>query len=141
MLISRLTYPLILAISALCGRAEPSTVHALDSDSPPALELVATPAQSGQVHLAPRGPTDLLLCSRDTSKLDDEVEVPDEEEDDKPDDPGQALDPDDRPVPPSAHVDAPNPELLAPAARPHGFEGVSDGRECPRFLSLCRFLC
>ena len=77
----------------------------------------------------------------DTSPLDDEVEVPDEEEDDEPDDPGQALIPDGRSAPLSAELEAPNPLPLAPVARPRVLEGASSDREPARFLSLCRFRC
>jgi hypothetical protein len=90
----------------------------------------------------PIGQADLSLSSEDPSPLDDEVEVPDEEEDDVPDDLGQALDDnDDDSVPLTADLDAPNPELLAPASRPHIFEGASGGWARPRFLSLGRFRC
>jgi hypothetical protein len=139
MLHSLLTCALTLAVSGLGGRAGLSAARALDSAT--ALRLVAIPKRPGQVCLAPTSPTGCFLSLKDTSPLDDEVEVPDEEEDDEPDDPGQAVIPDGRWAPLSADLVAPNAVPLAPAACQRLLEGASPGRERARFLSLCRFRC
>jgi hypothetical protein len=141
MLIPRLIPILILGSAVLFGRAEASVAPALDSAAGSAVDPLAMPAQSTKIRHATMGQSDLLLRSRDTSKLDDEVEMPDEEEDDTPDDPGQALDPDDRPAPMTAHTQTPYHGPVALAARPRGFDGEPDGRNCPRCSSLCRLLC
>jgi hypothetical protein len=75
----------------------------------------------------PIGQTDSSPSSEASSPLDDEVEVPDGEEDDVPDDPGQALDLDARPVPLQAVLGSPNSELVAPASRPYTVEGARGG--------------
>jgi hypothetical protein len=134
-----LTCALTLAVSALSGGVGPSTFHALDSVT--TLRLVSIPTQAGQVRLAPTPQTGCFLSLKDSSPLDDEVEEPDEEEDDEPGDLGQAFIPHGRSAPLSADLDAPNPVLLAPVARPHFPEGAFPDREPARFLSLCRILC
>jgi hypothetical protein len=139
MIVPRLTYALTLTLPALFGWAEPCGARALDPT--PAPDLVAAPSRFGWVGLDPSRQTDSFLSPRDTSPLDDEVEVPDEEEDEEPDDLGQALDPEGRSVPLPADVGASNLGRIAPPARPPLTEGASSGQDRPRFLSLCRFLC
>jgi hypothetical protein len=132
MLIPRLACALTLTLLAFCCWVEPSPN--------PSLDLVATLTPAEQVCLAPVRQADASLSFSETTPLDDEVEVPDEDEDDEPDDAGQALDPDDS-DPLSAVVNASNPEPHRSAARPHIFEQASSGWEHRRFLSLCRFRC
>jgi hypothetical protein len=132
MLIPRLACALTLALLTLSPGVEPSPTASLD--------LVATLTQAEPVCLAPVRPTDSFLSFSESTPLDDEVEVPDEDEDDEPDDAGQALDPDDA-DPLAAVVDASNSEPNRSATQPRLFEQASSGWEHPRFLSLCRFRC
>jgi hypothetical protein len=137
MFLRRLACALTLAVTAVYGGAEPPDTP----DAAPAPAFAAVPGRDCQGFSAPAGATGLFLSSKETPPLDDEVEVPDEEEDDEPDDPGQAHDPDSRPVPFPAGLHALSLDPVAPAARPHPLEGAQPGREPARFLSLCRILC
>jgi hypothetical protein len=128
MFVPRLTcaLALVLALFALSNRAELS---------------IGTSTQDRQVCLASVGQTDYSLSFTDATPLDDEVEVPDEDEDDEPDDPGQALDLHGDGDSLSTVLDASNSDQHTLAVAARIFEGTSARWEQSRFLSFCRFRC
>jgi hypothetical protein len=81
------------------------------------------------------------LLPRETSQLDDEVEIPDEPEDDEPDDLGDGIEPGDPPLPCPAALDSSAFGITAPDSSRQACAQPACGPELPRFLRLCRFLC
>ena len=126
MLITRLAYFLTLALLTLPNRAEPSTT----SDGIPLLADVAPVRQA-----------DLTLALGDATPLDDEVEIPDEDEDDDPDDLGQALGSDDETYPPSAPADAAHFERYPSTTPPRLCARDSSEWTYPRCSGLSRLRC
>jgi hypothetical protein len=83
------------------------------------------------------------LTAHGKSELDNEIEIPDEPEDDDPDDPGFAFQDEGR----FTHVlsfdsasGTTRPAPQAPQMASHVLENTIAGPERPRFLRLCRFL-
>ncbi|WP_165232665.1 hypothetical protein [Aquisphaera insulae] len=110
-----------------------------------ALLYSATPAWSSVgsrcagEHSGPSTRTTEEASSGMSSALDDEIEIPDEPEDDCPDDPGDAHDPGYRPL----------ERIVLPAVTTHVPASVRwiigpillvEWADSPRFLSLCRLL-
>ena len=72
--------------------------------------------------------------------LDDLIDEPSDSEDDDPDSPGFAIDPDDRESLFSAEVSRSNPIAAAPESLPRFLEDPAPRPREPLFLRLCRLL-
>jgi hypothetical protein len=120
-----LAYFLMLALLALPNRADPPTT----SDG-----------QRGPADVAPLGPAVSTLAVGEASPLDDEVEIPDEDEDDDPDDLGPALESEESFLP-SILADAAPPAHIPSASAPR--LGAMASLEWTHLdcSGLCRFRC
>ena len=122
MVTAPLTFALVFSLSALLTPPETGSLRGADRPVAPCLNLWPS------------------LSAHDASELDDEVEIPDEPEDDEPDDAGSAFC-DERPsiqiLPFDSATSITRPAV---ATRFHYRASTTAGSEQDRFLRLCRFL-
>jgi hypothetical protein len=137
MVSTQLTCALVCALSALLG--SPETVPSRSASSQP----LASSRDAGSSCLARKTvlwPRRSVGLHHDALFLDDEVEIPDEPEDNEPDDPGFADDDDDR-SPLILGFDDTSAMPRPVVARPSQcYDNVTDGLYRLRFLRLLRLL-
>lgn len=135
MMSGRLTYVLIALLCTLVGSAEAHSLWPLDLIPKPGADAVsAAPHQDADARVGP------CVSGKAAIAPDDEVEVPDESEDDRPDDRGSAIYQKSRSsqiLPISIDAILTGSVPLAPPARGNSGHARLDR---PRFLSLCRLL-
>ena len=122
MVTAALTYALVFAVSTLLTPPQTGASRSADGEFAPCLD--------------PRP----FLAARDASELDDEVEIPDEPEDDEPDDHGFAFQDEGRVFQALAFDNAPDGTRPGAAMPSHVRENTTSAPDQPLFLRLCRFL-
>jgi hypothetical protein len=138
MLNVRLLYALAVALSSLLSPSESD--HPLIQDRSSSLGLNASPPRAGRdIPDVLMGPGPVVLSSNAT-ELDDEVEIPDEPEDDEPDDPGFAFPSTSRSFHAIPFITSPDMTRPAVAMPSHVHESTPAGPDQPLFLRFCRFL-
>jgi hypothetical protein len=138
MLNVHLLYALVVALSSLLSPSESD--HPLTHDRSSSLGLNASPSRAGRDipdMLTDPGP---VVLSNNATELDDEVEIPDEPEDDEPDDPGFAFPSTSRSFHAIRFITAPEMTRPAAAVPSHVAEGTPAGPDQPLFMKFCRFL-